>query len=99
MRKPIEEIWRQLRGRSAVRRQIKQRVAGQGLFPYSFHRVRRRFHLAVKGILRKAGGPRFVEPLLERSALVRPALVIVARRDNWADAREVRWMGDSCQHL
>src|SRR6185312_2084373 len=50
-------------------------------------------------VLRETGSPGFVEPLLERSALVGPVLVIVRRGHQRADASQMRWRGDGGQHL
>ena len=50
----------------------------------------------VRGELRR---PILIEPLFKRSALICPAVVIIAGRDHRADSREVRRMGNRGEHL
>src|ERR1700679_2220100 len=50
-------------------------------------------------VFRQAARPGLIEPLLERSALIGPALVIVAGGDDGADAGEMRRGGDGGEHL
>src|SRR5512132_3413773 len=56
-------------------------------------------HEAVQRILGQTRSPRLVEPLLERSALVRPAIVIIACGHDRANSLQMRWMGNRGQHL
>src|SRR5260370_16924919 len=76
MRQPVREIRRQpLRLR---RFQNGIRPQRQDLRPTD--RVAARFHAPPHRVHRQTGRPRFVEPLFERSALIRPAIVIIRRR-------------------
>src|SRR3954470_3842200 len=56
-------------------------------------------HEPIQRILGQTGSPRLVEPLFARASLVRPAIVIVARRDDRTNSLQMRWMGNSGQHL
>src|SRR5580700_1954633 len=56
-------------------------------------------HRPVQRVLRESGSPGFVEPLLERTALIGPAVVIVAGGHDRAYASEVRGMGNGGEHL
>src|SRR5215475_3019366 len=55
--------------------------------------------LVRERVLREAGGPGLVEPLLERASLIGPAFVIIARSDDRADSGEMRWIRDRGEHL
>src|SRR5260370_27934653 len=86
MRQPVREIRRQpLRLR---RFQNGIRPQRQDLRPTD--RVAARFHAPPHRVHRQTGRPRFVEPLFERSALIRPAIVIIRRRHFRANPRQLR---------
>ena len=95
MRQPIREIRRQ-----ALRfRRFQHGIPPQGQNLRPPNGVAARFQAPPHGVFRQTRGPRFVEPLLERTALVRPAVVIIRRRHVRADARQVRWLGDRRKEL
>src|SRR5712664_4566518 len=61
--------------------------------------VAARFHAPPYGVLRQTRGPRFVEPLLERTTLIRPTIVIIRRRHVRPNSRKLRWLGDRRKKL
>ena len=102
MSQPVEEIGRErVRGVKRRRRigKIEQRIAGERKLPHSGQSVCVLRDGSIEGVLRQARRPRFVEPLFEGAALVSPSVVVIAGGDHGADARQVRRMGDGCQHL
>ncbi len=102
VRDPVEVVLRERRGGlrcMRVGRSVEERIGVEGLGPHALARVGPRAQLARQRVLREPGRPRLVEPLLERAALVRPVRVVVAGRDDGADARQVRGMRDGGQHL
>jgi hypothetical protein len=92
MSQPVEEV----RGEGAGEVRIgnggwnrKQRIFREGKLPNSVARVRVLLYRPVQRVLREAGRPRFVEPLLEGTTLVGPSIVVVAGGYNGRNAREV----------
>src|SRR5258708_2890806 len=95
MARPIGEIW----GEACGAGDIEKRILCQRQFPSPLERVGGFAHAPVKRVLHQAGGPRLVEPLLERAALVGPAIVVIRRRHNSKASRQMRRRGDGGQHL
>src|SRR5579883_1465845 len=97
MREPVEEVRRE-RGRRVELRHAggkrKEWIRTQGQFPDAVQGIGVLRDETIKRILREPGRPRFVEPLLKGTALIRPVAVIVAGRDNRANTRKMRRMRD-----
>ena len=92
VREPVEEVRRQRAGafEPCPGFGSKERVAGERQFPNPLQRVGISLDAAVEGVLGEPGRPRLVEPLLERASLIRPAVVVVARRDDGENPGQVR---------
>jgi hypothetical protein len=102
MHQPIEEIGGDDGGgsvRDRSRIEIENWVRGEGKCVDFPGRTENVLKLMGEGVRGEPGGPRFVEPLLEGTALVCPAIVIIAGSDHRADACEVRRMSDGGEHL
>src|SRR5207248_3118416 len=86
MGKPVQKIRRQFREGGAAA-EVEQWIARQGQDVRPLHRVRSARHSAIQSVLGQARGPRFIEPLLERPALIRPPVVVVGRGDKRENTR------------
>src|SRR5439155_13997890 len=74
-------------------------IGRKGKVPHSVQCIRIFLHVTIQSVLRQAGSPGFIEPLLERPALIGPAIMIVARRNNGTDSGQMWWMRNSREHL
>ncbi len=102
MREPIKIIRRKFgRGLGARRKRevIEGRIVSERKHGRAQQRVcvfRNQSPHRVRGELRR---PILIEPLFERSALIRPAVVIIAGCDHRADSRKMRRVGNRGEHL
>src|ERR1700723_3268316 len=102
MLQPIEKIRSKLPGKPRrIERaaQIEDLIVRQRKRTSALCGIAGILEIPVRRIPRQNGGPGLVEPLLERSTLINPAVVIVARSKHRADARQMRWMSDGREHL
>src|SRR5689334_17014124 len=54
---------------------------------------------ALEGVPRELGRPILIEPLFESTALIGPAVVVIAGRHVGCNCREMGWLSYSSQHL
>ncbi len=102
VREPVEKIRCEGLCRSVEgsrRWEIEQRIGGERERFLAFFRVRGFGHGAIERVVGKTRGPGLTEPLLEGSALIDPAVVIIARSDAGTDSREMRRMRRCGEHL
>src|SRR5437899_10963852 len=97
VREPVEEIGRQRSGaaldpagRLVKERVVEERVMGEWKRPDALERVGILHDAAVERVLGQPGRPGLIEPLLERTPLVSPAVVVVARVYVRVDSVQVR---------
>ncbi len=101
MREPTEEIGRK-NGRGGGRSgsgETENGITGEWERVFRPAGVGEFSDFAIEAVLCETGGPRFVEPLLKSSALIGPAIVIVAGGDNGTNTSEVGWVSGGREHL
>ncbi len=102
MREPIKIIGRDLSGGVGAcgkRRVVEYRIVGEGKGGRGQQCVGVFRNQPPQRICGQLSRPILVKPLFERSALIRPAIVIVAGRYHWTDSRKVGRVSNRSQHL
>src|SRR5260370_11236394 len=95
IRQPILEIRRD----PFPGRRFEHRVGNQRQHLRPAQRIVVFFRAPTHGVFRQSARPRFVEPLLERPALIRPPVMIIRRRHVRANPRPLRRLRHRPQEL